>query len=132
MPCAAMARTIVFLLLVSVAVGHQLRSFAPAGAPGGAPAGAPGAPGAPELSPAEHLARAEKGLESEGAPEHGFDGNMVQHDDKKTMTEDFGNEYGPNGPKSVAQVCAQNPNSYWCKQHAAAIATGGGGAYKPF
>merc|ERR1719443_203932 len=107
------------LALLAGAAGHQLRSSAPAGAPGGAPAGAPGAP---ELSPAEHLARAEKGIESDGQYEHGYEGPLVQHDDKKTMTEDFGNEYGPNGPKSVAQVCAQNPRSYWCRQHGMTIA----------
>merc|ERR1719395_72963 len=108
MPSAMMARAVFFFLLGFVATGRQLRSSAPAGAPGGAPAGAPGAPGAPELSPAEHLARAEKGLESDGQYEHGYEGPLVQHDDKKTMTEDFGNEYGPNGPKSVAQICARN------------------------
>merc|ERR1719395_165137 len=95
MPSAMMARAVFFFLLGFVATGRQLRSSAPAGAPGGAPAGAPGAPGAPELSPAEHLARVEKGIESDGQYEHGYEGPLVQHDDKKTMTEDFGNEYGP-------------------------------------
>merc|ERR1719428_1719568 len=102
---------------------------APAAAPMGAP-GSPSAPAEPTLSPQEHITRAEKGLEGEGAFEDGFQvgasregvpnsrSRIVQHDDKKTMTHDFGREYGPHGPDTLVKVCQKNPNNKWCREHA--------------
>jgi len=82
---------------------------------------APAAPATPTLSPEENLARASKGLQSDGAPEQGLHGDLVKHEDKKTSLQDWRSEYGA-GTKSLQQICNENKNSVWCRQHAQAIA----------
>merc|ERR1712224_1197408 len=93
-----------------------LPARSPAGALGAAPGAAPGAPAKPTLSPAENLARASKGLQSDGAYAQGFHGDLVKHEDKKTLAEDWGTEYGA-GSKTLQQICQANPANVWCSQH---------------
>jgi len=55
--------------------------------------------------------------EGEGHPEQGFQGELVAHDNMKTMTSDWHAEYGPhaNGHQSYEAICAQYPDNTWCK-----------------
>lgn len=58
-----------------------------------------------------------KGLENIPAPEQGFHGRPVQHDDMDSMTGDWNIEFGPKGPDTAYEVCKQHPENWWCKQH---------------
>merc|ERR550514_211085 len=106
--------TVAFFALAVLAASATKLRHRPAA---GAPAGAPGAPAAPTKSPKENLERAEKGLGKLGAYENGYSGKLVTHEDKATMVEDFGKEYGPDGPSSLAKICNANPSSMWCREH---------------
>jgi len=57
--------------------------------------------------------------EDVGAPEQGFKGQIVEHDNMKTMTEDWHGEYGPNasGEHSYIKICAEYPDNTWCRNH---------------
>merc|ERR1719158_1975739 len=70
----------------------SLRAAAPAPAAAGAPGGAPGEPkGTPALAGKMPLKAAEQG----------FEGSKVKHEDQKTVTHDWGAEYGPHGPQPM-------------------------------
>jgi len=79
-----MARSAVILLLaiVAVAQGHVLRSAAASAA---APDDKGGAKGTPALAGNMPLK----------AQEQGYSGKHVKHEDQKTSTADWGDEYGP-------------------------------------
>lgn len=52
-----------------------------------------------------------------GAPEQGFLGDVVEHDNMKTMTRDWHGEYGPgaDGLQSYYEICALYPENKWCR-----------------
>lgn len=54
-------------------------------------------------------------------PEQGFDGplgKMVEHNDKSTMTDDWGQEFGPEaGHRSEKEICKEFPDNEWCRLH---------------
>jgi len=53
-------------------------------------------------------------------PEQGYWGKLVEHDDQKSMTSDWGKEFGPHsGHASLESVCRQHPDSRWCIEHRA-------------
>jgi len=104
---------------------HQFAGLSfngPSSGPAAAPGAEPAAPATPTLSPSDNLARAAKGLQSDAAPEQGLQGDLVKHEDKKTSLQDWRSEYGA-GTKSLQQICNENKNSVWCRQHAQAIAS---------
>jgi len=51
-----------------------------------------------------------------GAPEQGFAGETVEHNNMKTMTDDWHGEYGPGaeGLQSYYKICALYPDNKWC------------------
>lgn len=55
--------------------------------------------------------------EDMGAPEQGFAGEIVEHDNMKTMTRDWHGEYGPKakGLQSYHEICALYPENRWCR-----------------
>merc|ERR1719199_261311 len=61
--------------------------------------------------------------EDDGAPEQGYDGPIVEHDDGKTHTDDWRREFGPKqkGDKDKTKICREHlerhPDSEWCKKH---------------
>lgn len=59
-----------------------------------------------------------QGLESDGAPEQGYHGRPVQHDNMETYTGDWNNEFGPK-VRGAWEVCQDehNRNGYWCRTH---------------
>jgi len=98
---------------------------APATAPAAAPAGGSPAP-APMASPAGSPEAAEENEaynshstmdEDIGAQEQGFSGELVEHDNMKTMTKDWRGEYGPgyDGMHSFVKICAMYPDNQWCR-----------------
>jgi len=73
---------------------------------GSAPAAAPA--GAPTLG-----SKTGKALQAQG-----FSGKLVIHEDAKTMTDDWGREFGPNaGHKDVKTICQEHPGNEWCSLH---------------
>jgi len=64
-----------------------------------------------------------KALENNGAPEQGFGGDRVQHDNMASVTTDWREEFGPKGPPSLKSVCTdpKNAKTFWCKTHALKI-----------
>jgi len=74
-----------------------------------AAAPAPAAPKGPILG----------GKPAKGAlQEQGYTGKLVAHEDQKTMTSDWGAEFGPHaGHKSVKQICAEKKDNEWCSLH---------------
>ncbi|CAD7956074.1 unnamed protein product [Amoebophrya sp. A25] len=50
-------------------------------------------------------------------PEQGFEGDMVNHVDGETQTDDWRREFGPGQPDTYASVCAEHPNNEWCRLH---------------
>jgi len=69
-----------------------------------------------------------KGMsETNGAPSQGFRGKIVEHEDGKTQTEDFGSEYG-HADKSWHEICKENKKNVWCKYHLRKTATRSGAA----
>jgi len=96
---------------------------APAGAPKPAPAPAPApkaeevkeAPAAaPAATPAAPAPAAAPAMERP-LPEQGFEGPLVEHNDKKTATSDWRKEFGPQGPNhTYKSVCAEHPDNEWC------------------
>lgn len=90
----------------------------PAPAPATAPASAPSPVAAPAAAP---VAAKEPNTdifsmsEDLGAQEQGFSGDVVQHDNGKTMTKDWRGEYGPgSGMSSYVKICQLYPDNQWC------------------
>jgi hypothetical protein len=52
--------------------------------------------------------------EDEGAPEQGFGGDIVEHDNMKTATKDWSAEYGRH-QQGYKEICALYPNNRWCR-----------------
>jgi len=89
---------------------------APEPAKGGS---APAAPGgsAPAAGPSPAAAVLES---KEGRPlqEQGFAGELVEHEDENTMTEDWGREFGPRaGHRDIKTICKEHPDNEWCSLH---------------
>merc|ERR1740133_344459 len=78
------------------------------------PAPAPFAMSAPGPAPFSALDSMD---EDTGAQEQGFDGEIVEHDNMKTMTKDFRAEYGPHaeGLHSYDKICELYPDNKWCR-----------------
>lgn len=93
---------------------------APIGLSPPVPAPAPGPMNAPGPAPAPMQASGGFGTMDEdmGAPEQGFRGKIVEHDNMITMTKDWRGEYGPNaeGLTSYVKICAQYPDNAWCRE----------------
>merc|ERR1719162_1297759 len=95
-----------------------------------APAPAPVASSAPGPAPAPMPAVADEAYYSKDGgnsperlhmkenlklPTQGYWGKLVEHDDGKTATGDWGKEFGPrSGHESIKQICQENPESRWC------------------
>jgi len=48
-------------------------------------------------------------------PTQGYWGKLVEHEDMKTVNEDWGHEFGPQaGHADVRRICAEHPNNPWC------------------
>jgi len=48
----------------------------------------------------------------------GYAGDPVVHEDRKTMTEDWGLEFGPHaGHRDIKTICQENPGNEWCSLH---------------
>jgi len=51
-------------------------------------------------------------------PTQGYWGKLVEHEDQKTFTEDWGHEFGPtSGHDSFRAICAKNPDNPWCYEN---------------
>jgi hypothetical protein len=89
---------------------------APAGAPAPAPAqspaaAAPWAPSAP--GPAILGGKTGRELQSQG-----YSGELVEHEDLVTMTDDWGREFGPHaGHRDIKSICEHHPGNEWCELH---------------
>lgn len=76
---------------------------------------APAADGAPAPAIAGPILGTKKGraLQSQG-----YSGELVAHEDRKTMTDDWGLEFGPHaGHRDVKSICADHPGNEWCSLH---------------
>lgn len=50
-------------------------------------------------------------------PAQGYYGKLVEHDDEKTATADWGKEFGPkSNHRSYAAICRDHPHSIWCRR----------------
>lgn len=49
-------------------------------------------------------------------PAQGYWGKLVEHEDQKTVTGDWGKEFGP-GRGTYAEICKEHPESGWCTRH---------------
>jgi len=86
-----------------------------------------------EKKPEKVSARTKKALremkEDDGAPEQGFKGPIVEHDDGKTHTGDWRSEYGPKqkGEQDKEKLCKEHlekyPDGEWCKNYLRSIRT---------
>jgi len=48
----------------------------------------------------------------------GFSGKLVEHVEGKTMTGDWGREFGPKaGHRDVKSICKAHPGNVWCEYH---------------
>jgi len=48
----------------------------------------------------------------------GYSGKLVIHEDSKTMTEDWGREFGPrSGHRDIKVICQEHPGNEWCSLH---------------
>lgn len=51
-------------------------------------------------------------------PAQGYWGKLVEHDDQKSVTSDWGSEFGPASKhRSYASICKDFPDNAWCKRH---------------
>jgi len=51
-------------------------------------------------------------------PTQGYWGKLVEHEDMKTVNEDWGHEFGPkSGHESFESICKEHPDSAWCQQN---------------
>jgi hypothetical protein len=102
---------------------HRAHMVKLGGSPAAAKAGAAPAP-VPAAAPAAAPGQAEEEGEShsmfnmdedQGAPDQGFSGDIVEHDNMKTMTKDWRGEYGlGSGHHSYVKICAMYPDNQWC------------------
>jgi len=50
--------------------------------------------------------------------EQGYSGDLVAHEDQKTMTDDWGLEFGPRaGHRNLRSICQDHPDNEWCFLH---------------
>jgi len=49
-------------------------------------------------------------------PDQGYWGKLVEHEDQKTATGDWGKEFGPAAGGSFRKVCEKHPDNPWCAQ----------------
>eukprot|EP00448_Togula_jolla_P017300 CAMPEP_0170591704 /NCGR_PEP_ID=MMETSP0224-20130122/12540_1 /TAXON_ID=285029 /ORGANISM="Togula jolla, Strain CCCM 725" /LENGTH=235 /DNA_ID=CAMNT_0010915575 /DNA_START=3 /DNA_END=710 /DNA_ORIENTATION=+ len=84
-----------------------------------AEAEAPKAPEAQGAAPAPAAAPSPPELEDEPRQEQGFQGPPVEHDDGKSVTADWHQEYGPHAKhlQSYKKICAKYPDNEWCRLH---------------
>lgn len=55
---------------------------------------------------------------SKGFREQGIVGKVVKHEDKVSVTSDWGLEYGKNAEmNSYEEICRRNPKNPWCRRH---------------
>jgi len=94
-----------------------------------APAPVPAAPAGP-AAPAAPLPGDEAWYYKEGGkwsgrlhmkadwklPTQGYWGKLVEHEDKKTMTEDWGAEFNADH-RTYAEICKEHPDNQWCRQN---------------
>lgn len=105
--------------------------LAPAPGPAGSPAGPAPAPFIPGVSAgkppgpipkdeAYYYKKSGKDMkrmhmdESKGLPTQGYFGKLVEHEDKQTATEDWGQEQTE---ESFDAFCKKNPSNPWCEGH---------------
>jgi len=75
----------------------------------GAPAGAP----VPAITGPILGSKKSRALQSQG-----YSGDLVAHEDQKTMTEDWGMEFGPRaGHRNIKAICDEHPDNEWCLLH---------------
>lgn len=94
--------------------GEPMPVIAGSPSPGGGPSPAaamspaPAGPSGPLLG-----TKAGRALQSQG-----YSGELVEHEDEKTMTSDWGREFGPHsGHRDVKKICADHPGNEWCLMH---------------
>jgi len=84
---------------------------------GGQPAPAPVAVGA--AAPAPGKAKRPwftKAVDS--LPEQGYSGDLIDHEDSETSTDDWQEEFGPNaGHRTYREICRDFPENEWCRLH---------------
>lgn len=97
---------------------------APASQPQGlaaAPASAPASIGDDEEWYFKNGGKDEGRLHMDGSlklPAQGYWGKLVEHDDQKSVTSDWGAEFGPAAKhRSYASICKDFPDNAWCKRH---------------
>lgn len=98
------------------------------------PAGAPAAESATDLSKAKDAPKSQPAAPAPAAPvlkapilgtkagrplqEQGFSGDLVTHEDRSTMTDDWGREFGPHaGHRDIKTICQEHPDNEWCSLH---------------
>jgi hypothetical protein len=75
--------------------------------------GAPGPAPYYAAAPGPAITRPIRGLQSQG-----FMGDLVEHEDESTMTEDWGKEFGPaSGHRDIALICREHKDNEWCLMH---------------
>lgn len=75
---------------------------------------------APAMAPASAPSNNAWNMDEDmGAAEQGFSGDIVEHDNGKTMTKDWRNEYGKHadGLHSYVEICALYPDNSWCRNN---------------
>lgn len=87
---------------------------------------------APAPSPAGPPGALFGGKEERALPSQGFDeyseGQLVEHDNKKTFTSDWRREFGPDANhRSYQAICAKHPGNEWCRLHGYEPGTHGAG-----
>jgi len=90
---------------INLAINQEIQMHAHSGGPAPAPAMA-SSPGAA----IEYLKRMNA---DEPLPSQGFNGELVEHDNMLTATEDWHKEYGPH--PTYEAICAQYPDNSWCR-----------------
>jgi len=106
-------------LQVCCVCGGGQRKEAEAGAPGGAPSAAPAAAASPAGAPVPAITGPILGTKA-GRPLQapGYSGDAVMHEDQKTMTDDWGQEFGPQaGHRDIKTICQDHPGNEWCSLH---------------
>jgi len=91
--------------------GVQVADGPAAAAPGGAPA--PAVAAAP--GPAGDIlgSKVARPMQAQG-----FSGELIYHEDQKTMTDDWGREFGPHaGHRDIKTICMEHKDNEWCDLH---------------
>lgn len=85
-------------------------------APAAAPAPAPAPFQGPAPAPGPYVAGHLHMDETIKLPAQGYTGKLVEHDDMKTATEDWGKEFGPKSNlRSYYEICQDHPENPWCR-----------------